>query len=60
MLKNHEQWHEDLHRADTPQNHLSTINLLEESFIQSNMANDRKQRIKAMWLLRHVKKLVIL
>lgn len=58
MIEPFIQWQEELTSFDHASNHLEILEQIEITYLQSDAANERKTRIKAIWLLRHFKKLL--
>lgn len=52
-----EEWHNELVSVDNPENFLKIVSEVEETYLESEAANDRKRRIKTLWFLRHLKKM---
>ena len=57
MENNLEKWREKLSEVANDKTFAETLNTLTEAYLESDLANDRKERIKTLWLLRHLKKL---
>jgi len=58
MKKALKNWYQELQEVDTLANHKQTVNLLEEVYLETTAANNRKERIRIMWLLRCLKKIL--
>ena len=51
-------WYQELQEVATLGCHKQTVNLLEEVYLETTAANNRKERIRIMWLLRYLKKIL--
>ena len=58
MKTNLTDWHKELVNVDHLANHRECIDELEQIYLESEAANDRKMRIRTTWLLRYLKKIV--
>jgi len=58
MKLNFNEWHEALLAMDTSQNHKQLLAEIELIVLESSAADCRKFRLQALWLLRHLAKLV--
>ena len=58
MNANYEEWQEELLSMDSSQNHKQTLAEIEVAILESDAATDKRFRLRAFWLLRHLAKLV--
>jgi hypothetical protein len=58
MKPNFEEWHDDLSEFDTAVNHRARLETITTIYLESDFANQRIERIKTMWLLRHLSRIL--
>lgn len=58
MSTNFENWKQELLDVDTAENHRASLAEIELLVLESNAADNKRVRLKLIWLLRHFKQLV--
>lgn len=54
-----ERWVTELEDVASKDDHVRTLGMIRQSFLESDHANDKLERIRVCWLLSHIEKIVV-